>query len=63
MYQISLEAARVNAKMTQREAASQINVNVATISNWETGKTAPNAEQFKKLCLIYNCPMDIIFLA
>lgn len=62
MYQVSLEAARVNAKLSQKEAANRMNVNIATISNWENGKTSPSAEQFKKLCEIYKCPMDIIFL-
>ena len=61
-YQISLEAARINKKMSQREVANILNVNVGTISNWENGKTAPNAEQFKQLCDTDNCPMDIIFL-
>lgn len=62
MYQISLEAARVNAKMTQRESAVAMNVNVTTICNWEKGKTSPNAVQFLKLCELYKCPQDIIFL-
>lgn len=62
MYQISLEAARVNAKLSQREVAKLMNVNVGTISNWENGKTSLSADQFKTLCGIYNCPMDIIFL-
>lgn len=62
MYQISLEAARVNAKMTQKEAANAMNVNVSTISNWEKGKTTLKAGQFMKLCEIYKCPQDVIFL-
>lgn len=62
MFQISLEAARVNANMTQLYVASIIGVNVGTISNWENGKTYPSAEQFKRLCEIYKCPMDAIFL-
>ena len=61
MYQVSLEAARVNARLSQRKVADLIEVNVCTISNWENGKTAPNAEQFRKLCEIYKCPMDAIF--
>lgn len=53
----------MNAKMSQKEAASQLKVNPATVSNWETGKTSPNANQFKQLCDLYKCPMDIIFLS
>lgn len=62
MFTISLEAARVNAKMSQKEAAEQLGVNVATLSNWERGKTSPDVDKFKKLCEVYNCPGDIIFL-
>ena len=62
MYRISLEAARVNAKMSQKDAALAMDVNVSTIRNWETGKTSPDADKFKKLCQVYGCPMDLIFL-
>ena len=62
MYRISLEAARVNAKMSQKDAAEIMKVNVSTISNWEKGKTSPDADKFKELCQIYGCPMDLIFL-
>lgn len=62
MYQISLEAARVNAKMSQKEAATALGVNVSTILNWEKGKTSPDADKFKELCAIYGCPIDLIFL-
>lgn len=62
MFQISLAAARVNAKKTQRDVADLMNVNVSTIANWENGKTSPNIEQFVKLCDIYDCPQSIIFL-
>ena len=62
MYRISLEAARVNAKMSQKDAAIAIGVNVSTISNWEKGKTSPDADKFKELCDIYGCPMNLIFL-
>lgn len=62
MYRVSLEAARVNANLNQKEAATLMGVNVATLANWEKGKTAIGAEQFKKLCALYKVPMDIIFL-
>ena len=62
MFQISLEAARVNAKMSQKDAAIAVGVNVSTISNWEKGKTSPDADKFKELCSVYGCPIDVIFL-
>lgn len=62
MYRISLEAARVNAGISQKEAAKQLGVNVGTLSNWERGQTAPSVEKFRALCSLYGCPSDLIFL-
>lgn len=63
MFQISLKAARVNADLRQTDVANAIGVDVATIINWEKGKTAPRSDQLKKLCDIYGTPMDFIFLS
>lgn len=62
MFQISLEAARVNAKMTQKEAAKAMKLDPTTLVRWENGKTAPSVLQFRKLCSLYNCPEDIVFV-
>lgn len=62
MYTISLEAARINAGFSQRDAAKSIGVNVGTLSNWENGKTYPDVEKFRRLCEVYGCPADIVFL-
>lgn len=62
MYTISLEAARVNAKLRQCDVARKMGLNVSTIANWEKGKTSPSVIQFQTLCSLYKCPQDIIFL-
>ncbi len=62
MYRISLEAARVNAGISQKEAAKRLGINVGTLSNWERGQTFPSVEKFKALCDLYGCPSDLIFL-
>lgn len=62
MFTITLEAARVNAGLSQKEAATQLGVNTATLSNWERGKTSPDVDKFKALCKLYGCPSDLIFL-
>lgn len=60
---ISLKAARVNANLTQRAAASFINVKKETISSWETGKSEPKITQAIALCSLYGVPIDdVIFL-
>lgn len=60
--QITLEAARRNAKLTQDEAGKKINVSRLTIGKWERGESFPDAIKFKMLCEIYRVPMDNIFL-
>lgn len=57
---ITLKAARVNAGLDQSDVAREIGVNTVTVSNWETGKTKPSIDNFKKLCELYKCSPDII---
>ena len=62
MPKISLEAARINAKLTQKELAEILGVSNATIVNWESGKTEPNLSQLKKISELSGIPMDFIFV-
>lgn len=62
-FKISLAAARVNAGMTQKEAAKKLNVNVSTMQNWESGKTAPTVDKFIELCRLYGCPTNTVSFA
>lgn len=62
MLQISLEAARRNAKLTQAEAAEKIGVTRQTIINWEKGKNNPRIPEMKMISLVYNIPQNYIFL-
>ena len=50
---LTLEAARVNVKMTQEEAGKAIGVSANVISNWERGRTYPDAMQIKKIEKVY----------
>ena len=58
MFKISLEAARVNAGLSQKEVAKKLNVSNKTISNWENGKTFPSAEKITELCSLYGTSFD-----
>ena len=60
--QISLAAARVNANLTQRQAAERISIDKSTLSKWENGKTSPRADQLEQLCCLYGVSIDEIFL-
>lgn len=60
---ITLKAARVNAGLTQKEAAAKLNVSNKTLWNWETGVRVPNINKVKAICELYGMSYDdIIFL-
>lgn len=61
-FQISMEAARVNAKLTQEEAGRQIGVSRATIINWERGKRIPTLPHLIRMSEVYEIPVNNIFL-
>lgn len=62
LLKITIKAARVNAELTQEQAAEKIGVTVKTIQNWESGATSPTMEQGKKLASVYGLTVDnIIF--
>lgn len=59
--QISLAAARVNAKLTQEEVAKRMKIGKRTIINWEKGTAMPSFADVNLLSQIYNIPIDNIF--
>lgn len=60
--QISLAAARVNAKMTQEDVAKTMKIGKRTIINWEKGETIPSFADLNMLSEIYGIPIDNISL-
>ena len=62
MPKISLEAVRVNAKMTQKEWASKLGVSNSTVVNWEKGNTEPSLSQLREMRRLSGVPMDFIFV-
>ena len=60
--QITLAAARVNAGMTQDEAAKALGIDRTTLIKWENGKVIPRTIQLIALANIYNIPIDNIFV-
>jgi transcriptional regulator with XRE-family HTH domain len=61
MPQLSIEAARVNAGLTQKEAAEKLEVSTSTLSKWENSKSYPNAKQIKKIENVYGVKFDTLF--
>lgn len=60
---ITLAAARVNAGLNQQEAARALGVSVATLQNYESGKTIPQWSTVRKIEEVYHFPADYIFLS
>ena len=61
MPQITLKAARVNADLSQAEAAKKLNIAPSTLRNWEAGKTFPKHNQVVAICALYGVHVDNIF--
>lgn len=60
-FRISLRAARVNAELTQREAAERLGICVSTLQHYEAGDTVPDWDVVKKIEDIYGVTADHIF--
>lgn len=60
MAKISLEAARINAGLSQKEVAVSLGVSNKTVSSWENGKTFPSAPMIDALCELYKMSYDDI---
>ncbi len=61
-FKISISAARVNSGLNQRKFADELGVSLATITNWERGKTEPDVSQLRKISQLSGIPMDYIFV-
>lgn len=58
---ISLEAARVNAGLQQREAAESLGITAATLRSWENGDTMPDIDKAMEISDLYKYPLSYIF--
>lgn len=59
---ITMKAARVNAGLTQKEAAKALNISKGTIASYENYKTSPSVETSAKIACLYGLTVnDIIF--
>ena len=57
---MSLEAARVNAGLSQKKAAKLLGKSNKTLCRWEKGKAFPNQPMIEALCKLYGLPYDQI---
>jgi transcriptional regulator with XRE-family HTH domain len=59
----NLDAARVNAGLSQKEASEKLNISNKTLSMWESYRTFPSADMIPKICELYGIPYDQINFA
>jgi transcriptional regulator with XRE-family HTH domain len=60
---ITLKAARVNAGLTQKEAAERLGISKNTLASYESYKTKPDIGKAKEISVLYGRTVDdIIFL-
>ena len=60
MKKFTLKAARVNAGLSQKEAAERMGISNKTLCSWEKGRTFPDQPMIEKLCLLYGLTYDLI---
>lgn len=61
MPRISLKAARVNANLTQKQAAERLQVCPSTLRSYEEGRTVPDWDVVRRIEHVYGIPADYIF--
>lgn len=54
---------RVNAGLTQRDAARALNVRQSTISMWESGANHPPARKLAGIAALYGVPIEKVLRA
>ena len=59
---ISLAAARVNAGLTQEEAARRIGISFRTVIRYEKGRAKPSAAMLERMAAAYGFPPEYIRL-
>lgn len=60
MGKLTLKAARVNAGLTQKQAAEAMRISNKTLCAWENGKQFPSVIRAKELCELYRVEFDMI---
>lgn len=62
MPKITMAAARINAGLTQAQAAQKLGITEVTLRAWESGKKAMKQYERIAVAVIYNIPVEnIIF--
>lgn len=60
MVKISIQAARINAKLTQAFVASELGISEITLGKYERGKQFPRIDVAYKMSKLYGVPLDML---
>ena len=60
MIQLTLKAARVNAGLTQIQAAKLLGISNKTLCNWEKGYAFPTPKHIDPICELYGVTYDML---
>jgi transcriptional regulator with XRE-family HTH domain len=52
--------ARERAGIKAEKAASELNVSITTLFNWERGDTKPNADNLRDMARLYSVTIDYL---
>lgn len=55
-----LKTLRINKGFDQACVANKLNINVTSISNWETGRNKPKPKHLHDIAFLYNVPIEEI---
>lgn len=61
-YKMTIKAARVNAGMTQKDAAKALKVSQTTMNAWENGKRDVSEVALRALADLYRLPREALIL-
>lgn len=60
---MSFLTARQKAGLSQAAAAKQLGISAASVSQWETGKTAPDSKRLLDIASLYGCTVDELLVS
>lgn len=55
-----LKTLRINKGFDHAYVANKLNINVTSISNWETGRNKPKPKHLHDIAFLYNVPIEEI---
>lgn len=59
---MSFLSARNKAGLSQAVVADKLGIKPASVSQWENGKTMPNADRLLEIAALYECTVEELLL-